>query len=956
VSFLLALVALVLAVVALTRTNALATLQRRVSALELDLTDLRRRFNALRREGAPAELAPAPVPVAVERPAAPPRPTSTPPPPPPPPSVAPVAPARPIDWERWIGIRGAAVLGGIALALAGLLFFQYSIQHGLISKGMRVTLGFVVGIACIAGSEWVRRRGYRPAAEGLAGAGVVVLYAAIWAGCARYQLLPVPLAFLLMGVVTVTCGFIAVARAAPYVAVLGLLGGFATPLLLSVRHDRPIGLFGYVLLLDLGLVAVGRMRSWPWVGLIGLAGTLVLEIVWLGAHTGPEGLVAALGILTVFAVLFSLSGFSRRDADESGWRAVQAGGLLLPFLFAVYFASRIDLGPHLWGAAVFAVILSAGASWVGKRAHLPFLAIAAALGSTATLAAWLLRTRGGAPWEAAIIACAFALTHHLFLERSGRARGLEGAAPAAVFSAVIPFLVLLLGSVMAQGAPPWPWIAAWLVSGALLTRQAGLTGLPLLQIVAAGAVAGDVGLQHVVHFGNAGFPRTAVYVVAMLGIGLLAQLVPFLRRDETLRRSADHGAALSAAILSFSLVGSMMLPQAALPIVLGAPLLLGVLILLAATRLGEGEWGLAAALITAIVHTQWIVTRPASFPDARTALLLMLASVVVFVAWPFAARRAAASRWIWWAAAVAGPLWFFPMRRTWVVWQGRSAIGLLPLALGGIALLATYGVRRTRALPEPARRSATVAFSAVAICFASIAIALQLEKSWITVGWALEGAALVWLWRRLDHPGLKWFGLAHLGAAAFRLVPTAVLLGSYPRSGTPIVNWLLYTYLVPAAAMFAAAWLLAPDEAARARPSEREIYAKGRAVGSIVASIAGIFTVFVWINLAIADWFADGPRLTLEFGRAPARDLTVSIAWALYALILLGFGMARARTGLRWLSLGFLLVTIAKVFLYDLGELRDLYRVLSLVGLALSLLLVSVLYQRFVFRSPAASS
>jgi uncharacterized membrane protein len=112
----------------------------------------------------------------------------------------------------------------------------------------------------------------------------------------------------------------------------------------------------------------------------------------------------------------------------------------------------------------------------------------------------------------------------------------------------------------------------------------------------------------------------------------------------------------------------------------------------------------------------------------------------------------------------------------------------------------------------------------------------------------------------------------------------------------------------------------------------------------------------VWINLAIADFFADGPRLTLQFGRAPARDLTVSIAWAVYALMLLGFGMARGRTGLRWLSLGFLLVTIAKVFLYDLGELRDLYRVLSLVGLALSLLFVSVLYQRFVFRPRAEES
>jgi uncharacterized membrane protein len=60
--------------------------------------------------------------------------------------------------------------------------------------------------------------------------------------------------------------------------------------------------------------------------------------------------------------------------------------------------------------------------------------------------------------------------------------------------------------------------------------------------------------------------------------------------------------------------------------------------------------------------------------------------------------------------------------------------------------------------------------------------------------------------------------------------------------------------------------------------------------------------------------------------------------------------MARAHIGLRWVSLSFLVVTIGKVFLYDLGELRDLYRVVSLVGLAVSLLLVSLLYQRFVFR------
>ena len=53
---------------------------------------------------------------------------------------------------------------------------------------------------------------------------------------------------------------------------------------------------------------------------------------------------------------------------------------------------------------------------------------------------------------------------------------------------------------------------------------------------------------------------------------------------------------------------------------------------------------------------------------------------------------------------------------------------------------------------------------------------------------------------------------------------------------------------------------------------------------------------------------------------------------------------------MRWLSLGLMVITLGKVFLHDLGELEDLYRVGSLVGLAVSLIIVSLVYQRFVFR------
>ena len=95
--------------------------------------------------------------------------------------------------------------------------------------------------------------------------------------------------------------------------------------------------------------------------------------------------------------------------------------------------------------------------------------------------------------------------------------------------------------------------------------------------------------------------------------------------------------------------------------------------------------------------------------------------------------------------------------------------------------------------------------------------------------------------------------------------------------------------------------------------------------------------------------------LELTFERFPARDSTTSIAWAVYALILLAIGVRARNSSLRWLSLGLMVTTILKVFLHDLGELEDLYRVASLAGLAVSLIVVSLIYQQFVFKATGGS-
>jgi uncharacterized membrane protein len=160
---------------------------------------------------------------------------------------------------------------------------------------------------------------------------------------------------------------------------------------------------------------------------------------------------------------------------------------------------------------------------------------------------------------------------------------------------------------------------------------------------------------------------------------------------------------------------------------------------------------------------------------------------------------------------------------------------------------------------------------------------------------------------------------------------------------------MMYGYLVPAAALVGSAVILNRLETVRLRDFEKGFYINQKAWGAVLCFSGAIAVVFAWINLAIFDAFSAGRAIEFTMERQPARDLTLSAAWAFFALGLLAIAFRTNTQALRWTSLAFLLLTIGKVFLYDLGELEDLYRVASLVGLALSLLAVSIAYQRFVF-------
>lgn len=877
------------------------------------------------------------------------------PPPPDPPAGTPWRPDVNIDWERLFGVRAAAVLGGVTLALAGLLFFKYSIEHGLIPPGLRVLIGCVTGIACLIGSERSWRRRYVGTANALAGAGVVILYAAAWAAGVLYQLVSAPLAFAAMVGVTVACCALAARHESLVIALLGLAGGFATPLLVSTGADRPLGLFGYVLLLDLALLGLGRLRSWSLLAPLSLAGTLLYQTLWIGFRMGPEEDFFALAMLATFAIAFAVA-LGRRTADDAQARITAAGAVLLPFAFAVYLVSRVELGGRFLPLAAFMGLLSAAACWIARVQRVPFLPLAVASAVAGVTAEWLLprELSVGRAWEVCLAAAALAAVVHGFEVEARRRDGVDPWYGAFSIAAGL-FVTLWIGWMRTELLTPWPWVAGLGALAAMMARQGGFAERAVVQLPAAFGVVMAAGLflHHRTLYEDA--PIGAVLLRGFVATALAYQWIARRRRGTPSHAMTEHAAGIVTAGLVMWLSPQWRTidpPWFVLLAVSG----FGLLLASVAARI-EGEWQsglwMGMALATAIVHADWVQFEG----DApRFGLGLQSLVVILLTAWPALRWKDLRERRLpWLLAACAGLAWVPAFRLLAVRLELAAQEGWFVLALALPAATMAWRVRTWSADAVRDRTAVVAWYAAAAFAVVTVALPILLEREWLTIALGLEAVALAAVWTRIDYPALKWFALGLVIAVAVRLVGNPWVLEYHARPAWRIVNWISTTYLVPAVAAFAVAALLQPTEVARATTWERDVvFDYDRPYGAVLSALVGLVLVFCWLNLEILDWFATGAVLTIDLDRLPARDLTMSVAWGLYAVGLLALGMARRSIGLRWVSLVFLLVTIAKVFLYDLGELRDLYRVASLLGLAVSLLGVSVAYQRFVFRGEPA--
>lgn len=248
-------------------------------------------------------------------------------------------------------------------------------------------------------------------------------------------------------------------------------------------------------------------------------------------------------------------------------------------------------------------------------------------------------------------------------------------------------------------------------------------------------------------------------------------------------------------------------------------------------------------------------------------------------------------------------------------------------------------------LPKPQQALLASLHLTFAVVFLTIAIPLEAHGRWITIGWLVEGVALLWAAKRLRLLLLRVLASGSLVLGFFSLMAT-----NLDSPGPVIFNARFATYLAAIAAFAIAAYIAASTEPEDSSNSQDRLTWTTVAASSVLAMnllllVAGMQEIHTY-------WFGHSagyiyPFYSPEYTARRIDEQFTQSAWAmLFGALLLTVGFTRRSAFLRWQALVVIALTIAKVFLSDMSNLSQGYRVLSFLGLGALLLGVSFVYQR----------
>ena len=614
-----------------------------------------------------------------------------------------------------------------------------------------------------------------------------------------------------------------------------------------------VPLFALLVLIAWRALATGEFPLYFIAAFFGVAA----EASWSATHLTPDHLRAAVVLYAAFGLFYlGVPLIARRTGRDITPRWGGGAVLIASLLLLLFLAAGPQPPAALWGLAVLLAILDAGlfvervrriAARVDHRRR-------AVVGRPRGVVAG---SRGGGR-----VAAVAAVPRRPDADDARRAR--VGPSPAAgtgadidgvgfrhgTYLGLVGHLFLFFIAIDPRwSTPPWPLFGALTVL--TLALSASSLAVSMTELHAAGVIAASVivfGWAHV--SGVAWTPTMLAAGESVAAYALIWLALARVRGRSHTSIGAAAGAVVTLLVAELTLIDASAagtsLPLAAITVTHATNLAL----ILAIAWIYRWPWVAPAAVLPAALAAFFWRSTQHPEPAAWASLMtLAVAMYAVFAAYPFVlGRRARESRDPFLTAIGGSAFFFFAARaalRQGALLQYAGAVPIVEAAV--MALLLRQLLRLEPVGQRDLGRLALVA--ATALAFVTVAIPLQLNHQWITIGWALEGAALAWTYRRIPHRGLLSWGFALLAAVFVRLALNPAIFVYEPR-GYRVFNWYLYAYVICACAMFLAAWWYSKTE-------DRLIDRLPRA--SALLPAAGVILLFLLLNIEIADFYATGP-------------------------------------------------------------------------------------------------
>jgi uncharacterized membrane protein len=230
---------------------------------------------------------------------------------------------------------------GVVILVTGIGFFlKYSIEHGLIAPTGRVALAVMAGVGLLVAGARILGGRHHLLGQGLIGAGIATLYLSIYAAVNFYHLIGASAAFALMGLITISAGAMAVRFDSQLIAILGILGGYGTPVMLATGETNFVGLFSYTLLLGCGILGISIKRNWHLLNYLGFVCTYGLYFSAMSQYQLRD-FWSVMPFLTGFFILYSTNLFLFNVVNRVKSTLLELLGLLLNA--GSFFAASYDL-------------------------------------------------------------------------------------------------------------------------------------------------------------------------------------------------------------------------------------------------------------------------------------------------------------------------------------------------------------------------------------------------------------------------------------------------------------------------------------------------------------------------------------------------------------------------------------------------------------------------------------